>query len=128
MHQTSEDEKFIKTEILIPMREDKSFGTSELHSHFRWQLFKKKIFILFDGYTQCPGTYKGAWRDPDTKSKIDDDSLKFEVAVKENELEKMRDLIKNFVGPLFRQKVICLTVKGNIEFIESNRRMVEKLP
>lgn len=128
MQQTNENEKLIKTEILIPIREDISLGTGDLHNPYRWQLFKDRMYVDFDGYTQCPGKYEGAWKDPDTNSKIIDESLKFEIVIKKRDLDKMRSLIKDFVGSLFRQKVICFTAEGNTEFIESNRQMIKNLP
>ncbi|OGQ59632.1 MAG: hypothetical protein A3J24_05775 [Deltaproteobacteria bacterium RIFCSPLOWO2_02_FULL_53_8] len=118
----------IQVSYLIPITEDRFLGTGKKHPDLRWQLHKEKLYSDFGGYTVSPGLYRGAYTDPDVKEEVTDDSFEFRVAVPINEIGNLRKFLKEFVGPLFRQKMIYTVVKGEVEFIESNRDMIKIMP
>lgn len=118
----------IQTSFLAPIREDRSLGNGELHHHLRWELFDERLYTMFEAWTMPPGLYSGCWRDKDTNERVNDESVKFCIAIRKEDLDKMRMFIKDFVGPLFRQKVIYFEHEGKVEFIESNQEMIQQLP
>ncbi|MBI5886631.1 MAG: hypothetical protein HZB85_08655 [Deltaproteobacteria bacterium] len=118
----------IQVSYLIPITEDRFLGTGKKHHDLRWQLHKEKLYSEFGGYTISPGLYSGAYTDPNAKKEVTDESFEFRVAVSSKEIGKLRKFLKEFVGPLFRQKMIYTVVKGEVEFIESNLDMIKIMP
>lgn len=128
MSQANADEQYVQVSYLVPITEDKFLGDGEPHTRLRWQLHTNKLFEKFDGYTTVPGLFEGEYRDPDNGSRVADKSIEFRVAIPVKNAKKLRLFIKNFVAPLFRQKIIYFVINGRVELINCNRNNIKEFP
>lgn len=113
---------------MVPIKEDKSIGNGDLHPYDKWEILKKDLYVKFQGATLAPGFYEGAYSDPDTGKMVMDSSRKYIVALKKEELNKLKKYLRDVVGPMFRQKCIYFEVKGEVELIESNLNKLDLFP
>jgi hypothetical protein len=104
--------------FFVPIRRDANLSDGELQSTDAWDWLDDELFDRFSGGTIAPGLYSGFYRDPDTQERVSDESLKFIVAVAEDRLDEMRDLLTTACSK-FQQKCIYLSVGGTVEFIEA---------
>lgn len=121
-------EQYVQISYLVPITEDKFLGDGEPHANLRWQLHADKLVEKFGGYTRASGLFEGEYKDPDNGSRVADNSIEFRVAIQAKDAKKLRVFIKNFVAPLFRQKIIYVVIMGQVELINCNRKNIKELP
>ena len=88
-----------------------------MHSPFVEVWLQDELFRLFGGATTAPGEYEGFYTDPDSGHRIVDKSHKFIVAVSEDKIDELRQLLSE-TCLVFKQKCIYLSIAGQVEFIE----------
>ncbi len=102
--------------FLIPLRRDANLSDGELHSTEAWEWLDDELFVKFDGVTMAPGIYMGAYRDPDTGERVNDESRRFIVALPGERVEELKSLLRS-ACEVFQQKCIYLSVAGTVELI-----------
>ena len=65
-----------------------------------------------------PGLVEGVYKDPVTGQPVLDKSRRYVVALPQRELDRLRGYLRE-VGAVFKQKVVYLSVAGNVEFVEA---------
>lgn len=85
--------ELIKVEFLIPLTEDKSLGNGRKHGPFRWKALQDTMETHFGGWTRA-GDRQGAWIEPKTRRRVPDKSRAFEVDVREDQLNLLRELLR----------------------------------
>ena len=80
--------------FLIPIERDADLSDGQLHSIEAWEWLDDELFVRFDGVTQAPGLYSGAYRDPDTKERVNDQSRRFIVAIPEEQVEELKAMLR----------------------------------
>lgn len=108
----------VEAAFLIPIREDKSFGSGRLHRQYKWKQLQRDLYELFDGWSLDPGLIEGVYQDPDTGEPVRDLSRRYIVALPRKDLPLLRQYLKE-IGAFFKQKAIYLSVAGKVEFIET---------
>lgn len=106
----------IECTFLIPERRDADLSDGCVHYQDAWDWLDDELFEKFDGRTIAPGLYEGIWRDPSTNQRVSDMSRKFIVAVPNDRIDFLRDLMKT-CARVFQQKAIYLNVGGAVEFV-----------
>jgi hypothetical protein len=109
----------VECSFLIPVRRDAILSDGELHSLESWNWLEAELFAEFKGGTLAPGLYQGFYADPDTQSRVNDQSRKYMVAVPSADLARLRELLSKACVE-FKQKCIYLSVAGQVEFIEAD--------
>ncbi len=102
--------------FLIPIRRDTILSDGELHSTEAWEWVRDELFVRFDGVTQAPGLYSGAYRDPDTGERVNDESRRFIVALPEERFEELKVRLR-IACEVFQQKCIYLSIAGSVELV-----------
>jgi hypothetical protein len=115
---TMEQEQLVEAAFLIPIREDRDVGNGRLHPYTRWQRLTRDLYHMFAGWSRTPGLVEGVYKDPDTSQPVADKSRRYVVALPHRELDRLRHYLQE-VGAVFRQKVIYLSVAGQVEFVEA---------
>jgi len=110
-------EHLIECSFFVPVRRDAHLSDGLPHSSEAWLRLDDAIFDRFGGLTFDPDVYRGAYRDPDTGLRVNDESRRFIVAIAENELNDLRQLLIEVCGWFF-QKCIYLNVAGKVEFVK----------
>ena len=110
-------EQIVEAVFLIPIREDQQVGNGRLHPHTRWQRLTRDLYQMFDGWSREPGLVEGVYKDPDTSQAVSDKSRRYLVALPRREIDRLRRYLRK-IGPVFKQKVIYLSVAGEVEFVE----------
>jgi hypothetical protein len=72
----------------------------------------------FGGATRSEAIFFGFYQDPDTKQRVDDQLCRYEVAVRPQEVSKLRVLLREACR-VFAQKCIYLSVAGYVEFVRA---------
>ncbi len=104
--------------FLIPMERDAILSDGQLHSIEAWEWLRDELFVRFDGVTQAPGLYSGAYRDPDTGQRVNDESRRFIVAIPEDQVEELKAILR-IACEVFQQKCIYFSVAGSVELVTS---------
>jgi len=107
----------LECSFLIPFRRDAGLSDGAEHERWLWKWLDGEMYRRFGGGTQAPGLYRGFYMDPDTKDKVADICLKFFVAVPEDQVDELRQLLQGACF-LFQQKCIYLNVGGRVEFVK----------
>jgi hypothetical protein len=113
-----DQEQLVEAAFLIPIREDRDVGNGRLHPYTRWQRLTRDLYHMFEGWSRAPGLVEGVYKDPDTGQPVSDKSRRYVVALPQRELEHLRRYLRE-VGAVFKQKVIYLSVAGQVEFVEA---------
>ena len=108
-----------ETRFLVPIHEDTSIGSGDLHPYYRWENLQKDLFTMFGGWTLSPGIYEGEYPDPDTGKSVRDKSKQYILAVEEDQINKLRRYLKERVAVEFKQKVIYFFNGFEVEFVKS---------
>ncbi|MFM9961424.1 MAG: hypothetical protein ACKV2Q_09375 [Planctomycetaceae bacterium] len=111
-------DRVIECSFFVPIRRDANLSDGELHSTDAWEWLDDELFDRFAGRTIAPGLYDGFYRDPDTQERVADESRKFIVAVADDRIDELRDLLVAACVK-FQQKCIYLSAAGAVEFIEA---------
>ncbi len=106
----------LECSFLIPLKRDSNLSDGRKHKPACWLELETEMFLRFDGATRDAGKCRGFYRDPDTGEKMDDDSWRYTVAVPEENLDRLRQLLTTCCDR-FRQKCIYLSIAGRVEFI-----------
>ena len=104
--------------FLIPIQRDAVLSDGELHSTEAWEWLRDELFVRFDGVSQAPGLYSGAYRDPDTGQRVNDESRRFIVALPEERVEELKVMLR-IACEVFQQKCIYLSIAGSVELVSS---------
>ena len=107
------------THFLVPIHEDISIGSGDLHPYYRWENLQKDLFTMFGGWTLSPGLYEGEYPDPDPGKSVRDRSKQYAVALEEEQVPELRQYLKTEVAVNFRQKVIYFFNGREVEFVKS---------
>ena len=108
--------KIVECSFFIPIVRDSNLSDGLIHKLETWQKLSDELFTRFGGRTMAPGTYSGAYRDPNTGLEVTDESRKFYLAVSENSLDEVRQLLREACD-WFQQKCIYLSAAGQVEFV-----------
>ena len=108
---------FVECAFLIPVVRDMNLADGEPHSAESWEWLTDELWDRFDGATIAPGFYEGFYRDPDTGERVSDKSRKYIVAMSEDKVPRLKQLLAEVCG-VFCQKCIYLNIAGRVEFIE----------
>ena len=111
------EERIVECAFLIPIRRDANLSDGLPHSTRMWEQLDEAIFDRFSGLTFDPDVYRGAYRDPDTGLRVDDECRRFIVAIPEGRLGELRQLLAEACGWFF-QKCIYLSIAGQVEFVK----------
>lgn len=103
-------------EFYIPIRRDKLLSDGELQSTKAWRWLDNELFARFGARTRYPNLCHGFYPDPDTGERVDDLSRKFSVALADEKLDELRELLR-LACAVFHQKCIYLSVAGRAELI-----------
>lgn len=103
--------------FLIPLNTDTDLSTGEPHATPSWEWLTDRLWTGFGGGTIPQCVYEGFYTDPDTGQRVSDQSRKFTVALSEDRVEELRELLAECCDT-FQQKMIYLSVAGRVEFIE----------
>ena len=109
-------EPLVECAFFIPERRDKNLSDGELHHAEAWEWLDNQLYAEFGAGTTAPGLYKGFYRDPDTKERVDDQSYKFIIAVPKSSFDRLRGMLA-LAGVVFEQKFIYLSIAGQVEFV-----------
>lgn len=103
--------------FLIPVRGDDGLSSGELHSAMEWEWLEDQLWQKFGAGTEAPGLYTGFYPDPDTGERVSDESRRYIVALADDRLDDLRDLLRECCD-VFSQKCIYLSIAGEVEFIQ----------
>jgi hypothetical protein len=106
----------VECSFLIPILRDANLSDGLAHDAETWDQLDGAVFAQFDGMTFAPELYRGAYRDPDTRERVNDESRRFIVAIPRSRLDELRQLLGEACG-WFMQKCIYLSVAGEVEFV-----------
>ena len=106
----------VECSFFIPLRRDANVSDGEAHPPEAWDWLDNELWHRFKGGSMAPGQYHGFYEDPDTGSRVDDESFRFIVAVPKQEVEGLRMLL-SAACVIFAQKCIYLSVAGKVEFV-----------
>jgi hypothetical protein len=109
---------FVECAFLIPIVRDANLVDGEPHSTESWEWLTDELWDRFGGATFAPGFYEGFDRDPDTGGRVSDKSRKYIVAIGEDQVRQLKQLLSEVCG-VFCQKCIYLNIAGRVEFIEA---------
>ena len=108
----------VECAFLIPIVRDANLADGDPHSTESWEWLIDELWDRFGGATIAPGFYEGFYRDPDTGGRVSDKSRKYIVAVGEDQVPRLKQLLAEVCG-VFCQKCIYLNIAGRVEFIEA---------
>jgi hypothetical protein len=103
--------------VFHSLKRDALLSDGAAHTREAWEWLDDELFDRFEGATKAPGEYQGFYRDPDTQQRVYDASLRFIVAVSDDDLDQLRQLLVA-ACVLFAQKCIYLSIAGKVEFVE----------
>ena len=106
----------IECSFLIPLYGDDDLSAGELHATDAWEWLTDELFSRFGGVTVAPGEWIGSYTDPETGQRVEDKSRKFVIALPQNELPQLRELLGE-AAVRFHQKCVYLSMAGEVEFI-----------
>ena len=109
----------LECSFLIPIRRDAKLSDGAAHERWLWTWLDAELYRRFGGGTQSEALYQGYYIDPDTNEKVSDQCLKFFVALLEDQVNELRQLLQG-VCFLFQQKCIYLNVGGRVEFVKQS--------
>jgi hypothetical protein len=107
----------LECSFLIPICRDVDLSDGAEHDAGAWQWLKSELFALFEGATRDPGLLEGFYKDPDTERQVTDKSYRYTVAVAEDRIADLRQLL-SMACWVFQQKCVYLSVAGHVEFVE----------
>jgi hypothetical protein len=108
----------VECSFLIPTHRDANLSDGGQHEKWLWTWLDAELYRRFGGGTQAEGLYQGFYVDPDTKQKVADRCVKFFVAVPEEQIDELRQLLRG-VCFLFEQKCVYLNVGSRVEFVKA---------
>jgi hypothetical protein len=109
----------IECNFLVPIRRDENVSDGGEHERWLWTWLDAELYRRFGGGTEAPGLYRGFYIDPDTNERVNDRCRKFFIALPEDEVDELRQLLRG-VCFLFEQKCIYLNVGSRVEFVKPN--------
>ncbi len=115
-------EKLLECAFLIPLVRD---SDRQPHEALAWKLLQDALFDLCGGYTgaetmcRLASSVSGAYEEDGTSRRVEDQSLRYLVAVPKSRLAELRKLLRRAANT-FDQKSVYLSVAGYVEFV--NRR------
>jgi hypothetical protein len=110
------EDLFVQAEFLIPITRDALLSDGRKHKLVVWEWLDDQLFREFGGATRAPGLYEGFYRDPDTGTRVHDQSRKLIVAVPRSRVDDLRSLLQQ-AAVLFQQKCLYFNIAGEVEFI-----------
>jgi hypothetical protein len=111
------NQPFVECSFLVPIRRDANISDGGEHERWLWTWLDGELYRRFGGGTQAEGLYQGFYTDPDTKQRVTDRCQKYFVALPEDEVDEIRQLLQG-VCFLFAQKCIYLNVAGRVELVK----------
>jgi len=106
----------LECSFLIPLKRDTNLSDGQPHAPERWEWLYDELFDRFRGVTFPPLTYLGVYEDPDTHSRVRDESKKYILAIEDSQLDELRQLL-SAACVLFEQKCTYLSIAGRVEFV-----------
>jgi len=109
-------QRILECTFFIPICRDVNLSDGQLHSAEAWEWLDDELYLRFRGGTEAPGLYKGFYEDPDTLTRVPDESRKFIVAVGSSDVKVLRRLLAK-AKIVFQQKCFYLSIAGEVEFV-----------
>ncbi|MFQ5731192.1 MAG: hypothetical protein ACE5KM_04460 [Planctomycetaceae bacterium] len=109
--------KYTECSFLIPICGDANLSDGDPHPVEYWEWLFDELFERFGGGTLAPGMWEGFYTDPDSGTRVSDESRKYIVAILESELPSLRGFLAECCRE-FDQKCVYLSVAGDVEFVE----------
>ena len=106
----------VECSFLIPVRRDALMSDGKPHEPVAWDRLEDELYVRLMSGTTAPGLYVGFYTDPDTGQKVSDESRRMIVAIPEQRVDDLRQLISEACD-WFQQKCIYLSIAGRVEFI-----------
>ena len=110
----------VECSFYIPINRDANISDGLPHTTDLWEKLDIELYKRFEGGTVAPGLYQGFYRDPDTGTRVDDESMPYIVALPEEKLEPLKALLRE-ACEWFQQKCVYLSIAGRVEFIRPDR-------
>lgn len=107
--------RLVECGFYIPIRRDKNLSDGKPHLNESWSWLDASLFD-FGGATRSQSLWLGFYQDPDTKERVEDESVRYEVAVPLRDVARLRSLLRKACD-VFQQKCIYLSVAGYVEFV-----------
>ena len=107
----------IECSFLIPLCRDANLSDGGEHEKWLWTWLDVELYRRFGGGTQAEGLYEGFYIDPDTNKKVTDRCVKFFVALPEDRIVELRELLQGACF-MFQQKCIYFNVGSHVEFVK----------
>ncbi len=67
-------EAIVECSFLIPLCRDQDLSDGKPQAKESWRWLNGELFLRFQGRMVAPGTYQGAYEDPDTREMVIDES------------------------------------------------------
>lgn len=112
-------EKLLECAFLIPLVRD---SDRQSHEAVTWKLLQDALFDLCGGYTggetmyQLASSVPGAYEEEGTSRSVEDQSLRYIVAISKTHLAELRKLLGRAANT-FDQKSVYLSIAGHVEFV-----------
>lgn len=90
----------VKAIFYIP----KNYNDSEPIPKEHFEEIQEFLIVEYGGYS-IPGEIKGAWKDPKTGETVHDRSVKFEVALKKEEVEGLKKFLVKMKKKLKQEEI-----------------------
>jgi hypothetical protein len=107
----------LECQFFVPLNRDGILSDGLPHETTAWEWLEDELLITFDGLSVTPGLFRGAYRDPDTGERVNDESRQFIVALSMDRLDELRVILQQ-ACTMFQQKCIYLSVAGQVEFVK----------
>jgi hypothetical protein len=104
--------------FLIPIVRDRNLSDGQPHGAEAWEWLDDQLYE-FGGATRAAGHYHGWYIDPDTEERVEDELIRYEVAVPPKQVRRLRAVLREACA-IFQQKQIYLSVAGQVEFVEGS--------
>lgn len=102
----------------VPLREDRHVGSGRLHPAQRWKSLQDVLYERFGGWTEI-GEWRGAWRSPNSRSRVSDVSRAFQIDADEKRLAELKRLLRR-VCRTFVQQSIRVVIRGEVFYLEAS--------
>lgn len=106
----------LECSFFISINRDANLSDGLPHETDIWEKLDNELYCRFEVGTTAPGLYQGFYRDPDTGSRVDDESIRYIIALPESQLEALRVFLRE-ACEWFQQKCLYLSVAGHVEFV-----------
>ena len=109
--------RYVECAFFIPVCRDAHLSDGQPHDPIALEWLRDQLWDHFGGGTVAPGLYEGFYTDPDTGERVSDQSHKYVIAIDRRHLKHLRRFLMDCCR-VFEQKVLYLSIGGDVEFIK----------